>query len=485
MSSADIRDMLDLPSQAPSSSRPPPAKRAKTDGKKLDGIHRELHNLLGENTHAVAVMQNKFKDKPNWMQKPSPWVWTPFKNQARKDGLELYHWVRGTPTDDEYPFAKFNKDVEVPTYTQEEYDKALADTAWTPRETAYLFDLCREYDLRWLVIQDRYEYEPEENEPPSIRTLEDLKERYYFCCRKLMELRRDASGVDWTPRDLEQYNAMNFNKDKEVMRKQYLERLLSRSPAEIAEEERLILEYRRLQESSKKLVQDRKELLRLLESPQTANSFAQHQTPQGLSQLAGNILASDKNKRRKGMPDTAVQVAGTPGSRGAPGTPSAGAHPQAVGQAQQPQAAGGQNGVHGTKQTQPQTGRGPAPAAPAVSKAELAQSATAKKVAKRVPPGEEHLYGISYHDKLVQGVYLRSTKISTLKPTVQAKVASILAELGIAPKLAMPTAKVSDRCEALQQAINLLIETKKQADKLEHEVKVLSSSNAGLQSDAK
>ncbi|KAK9483054.1 hypothetical protein V1527DRAFT_474338 [Lipomyces starkeyi] len=482
MSSADIRDMLDLPSQVPSAARPPPAKRIKTDGKKLDGIHRELHNLLGENTQAVTVMQNKFKEKPNWMQKPSPWVWTKFKNQARKDDLELHHWVRGTPTNDEYPFAKFDKQVDVPTFSKEEYNQGLADTAWTPRETEYLFDLCREYDLRWLVVQDRYDYEPEENEPPSIRTLEDLKERYYFCCRKLMELRRDASGVDWTQRDLELYNAMNFNKDKEIMRKQYLERLLSRSPAEIAEEERLILEYRRLQESSKKLVQDREELLRLLESPQTANSFAQYQSPQGLSQLAGNILASDKNRRRKGVPEPAAQ--GGPVARAVPGTPNSGVHAQALAQAQQAHVAGVQNGVHGTKQT-PQAGRPSSQAAPAVSKAELVQSATAKKVVKRVPPGEENLYGISYHDKLVQGVYLRSTKISTLKPTVQTKVASILAELGIATKLAMPTAKVCERYEALQQAINLLIETKKQADKLDHEVKVLTSANAGLQSDTK
>ncbi|KAK9371377.1 hypothetical protein V1509DRAFT_614482 [Lipomyces kononenkoae] len=479
MSSADIRDMLDLPSQVPAASRPPPAKRIKTDGKKLDGIHRELHNLLGENTPPVTVMQSKFKEKPNWMQKPSPWVWTKFKNPARGDDLELYHWVRGAPSNDEYPFAKFNKPVDVPTFSKEEYDKCLADTAWTSRETEYLFDLCREYDLRWLVVQDRYDYEPEENEPPSIRTLEDLKERYYFCCRKLMELRRDASGADWTPRDLELYNAMNFNKDKEIMRKQYLERLLSRSPAEIAEEERLILEYRRLQESSKKLVQDREELLRLLESPQTANTFAQYQSPQGLSQLAGNILASDKNRRRKGAPEAAAQ--GGQVARAVPGTPNGGAPPQAV----TPQQAV-QNGVHGTKQT-PQPGRSAAAqaaATPAVSKAELAQSVTNKKVAKRVPPGQENLYGISYHDKLVQGVYLRSTKISTLKPTVQTKVASILAELGIAPKLAMPTAKVCDRYEALQQAINLLIETKKQVDKLDHEVKVSTSGNAVQESDA-
>lgn len=34
-SSADVRDMLDLPGRQAPPSRPPPAKRAKTEGKKF------------------------------------------------------------------------------------------------------------------------------------------------------------------------------------------------------------------------------------------------------------------------------------------------------------------------------------------------------------------------------------------------------------------------------------------------------------------
>lgn len=253
------------------------------------------------------------------------------------------------------------------------------DTAWTPRETAYLLDLCKEYDLRWLVIQDRYEYEPEEKEPPSIRTLEDLKERYYFCCRKLMDLRREEGTVEWTARELELYNAMNFDKEKELFRKQYLERLLSRSPAEVAEEERLILEYRKLQESSKKLVQERHDLLRLLESPQTSSSFAQFQTSQGLSQLAANILANDKNRRRKTGPEAATEAAAQQTlQKGA-----AASHGNSHGNAQHSQAAA----AHSHDSKSAQSANSPATATK-TSKADLAQSATAKRVAKRVPPGQ-------------------------------------------------------------------------------------------------
>ncbi|KAK7207806.1 SWR1-complex protein 4 [Myxozyma melibiosi] len=475
-SSADVRDMLDLPDRQEPSSRPPPAKRTKTEGKRFDGMNRELQNLLGDNTPAVTVIENRFKAKPNWKLKPTPWVWSKFKNSARSDDLEFSHWVRGTPSEDDYVFAKFNMPVDVPTYTEQEYEKCLADTAWTPRETAYLFDLCREYDLRWLVIQDRYEYQPEEKEPPSIRTLEDLKERYYFCCRKLMDLRREEGTMEWTPRELELYNAMSFNKDKEMARKQYLERLLSRSPAEVAEEERLILEYRKLQESSKKLVQERQDLLHLLESPQTSSSFAQFQSSQGLSQLAANILANDKNRRRKAVPESAEAAAQQPATqKGAPGHGSA--HGNAGGHGQQPAHA------HDAKASSSTQHNSPAAATTKVSKADLVQSATAKKVAKRVAPGEEHLYGISYHDRLTQGVFLRSSRVSTLKHTVQAKVQSVLAELSISSKLAMPTAKVCERYDALQQQITVLLDAKKQADKLEAEVKVLRAQKGGGQAE--
>lgn len=34
----------------------------------------------------------------------------------------------------------------------------LIDKEWTKEETDYLFDLVKEYDLRWQVIADRYNY---------------------------------------------------------------------------------------------------------------------------------------------------------------------------------------------------------------------------------------------------------------------------------------------------------------------------------------
>lgn len=41
---------------------------------------------------------------------------------------------------------------------------------WTKEDTDQLFDLCERFDLRFVVIADRF---------PSSRTVEELKDRYY------------------------------------------------------------------------------------------------------------------------------------------------------------------------------------------------------------------------------------------------------------------------------------------------------------------
>lgn len=41
---------------------------------------------------------------------------------------------------------------------------------WSREETDQLFELCERFDLRFIIIADRF---------PSSRTVEDLKNRYY------------------------------------------------------------------------------------------------------------------------------------------------------------------------------------------------------------------------------------------------------------------------------------------------------------------
>ncbi|PPS94138.1 DNMAP1/SANT/Myb-like domain containing protein [Cryptosporidium hominis] len=162
-------------------------------------------------------------------QKPiSNWEWVKFRNSARNDSLKLYHWskvqssnkqevcISGnkelnlkdkltkennsvlTPTDDTlqkdshtstYYFSKFNKHPTIYSIQSDQYNKFIKDIDpdWTEDDTYLLFDLCKEFDLRFIVIHDRYI-------PPSgkQRTLEQLKQRYYSVSKKLVELSFDS-----------------------------------------------------------------------------------------------------------------------------------------------------------------------------------------------------------------------------------------------------------------------------------------------------
>ena len=60
-------------------------------------------------------------------------------------------------------FHKFNNHApSVMEYSQYEYDQHLADPDWTMKETSYLFNLLREFDLRFVIAADRYAYETSE-----------------------------------------------------------------------------------------------------------------------------------------------------------------------------------------------------------------------------------------------------------------------------------------------------------------------------------
>ncbi|PWA84096.1 myb-like transcription factor family protein [Artemisia annua] len=168
------------------------------------------------------------------------WEWLSFTNSARKDNLELYHWVRvvnGTPPTGDYSFAKYNKSVDVIKYTDEEYEKHLTDSTWTKEETDQLFDLCERFDLRFVVIADRF---------PTPRTVEELKNRYYSVSRAILIARAPSpADVSGHPLVKEPYNISH-----EIDRKRALSLVLSqtkhqeRKDAEVLSEAKKIMESR-------------------------------------------------------------------------------------------------------------------------------------------------------------------------------------------------------------------------------------------------
>ncbi|KAF9918882.1 swr complex subunit [Lobosporangium transversale] len=141
------------------------AKRVHKTEKKPDGISRELYGLIGNNVSTVAFNNPTYKPKLNVSKKAVNWTWRPFVNPSRDDDLILHHWEKTrTDPNEEYRFYRFNKEIDMRTFTPEEYAAHLEDPDWTLEETNYLWELCRKFDLRWVVIQDRYEWPPQEQD---------------------------------------------------------------------------------------------------------------------------------------------------------------------------------------------------------------------------------------------------------------------------------------------------------------------------------
>ncbi|KAJ9696723.1 hypothetical protein PVL29_008774 [Vitis rotundifolia] len=167
------------------------------------------------------------------------WQWLPFTSSARTDNLQLYHWVRvvnGVPPTGDYSFAKYNKSVNVVKYTDEEYEKYLTDPTWTREETDQLFELCERFDLRFIVIADRF---------PSSRTVEDLKNRYYNVSRAILVARAASPGdVSGHPLVKEPYNV-----SQEIERKRALSMILSQTKQQERKDAEVLAEAKRITEA--------------------------------------------------------------------------------------------------------------------------------------------------------------------------------------------------------------------------------------------
>ncbi|KAH9730888.1 SWR1-complex protein 4 [Citrus sinensis] len=155
----DAKDILGIPKTQLPTTQEKKSRPQKEPQRKPDGISREVYALTGGLAPLMpSIDVSQLKKRP-----PSD---------------EKVRVVNGVPPTGDYSFAKYNKSVDVVKYTDEEYEKYLTDPMWTKEETDQLFELCERFDLRFIVIADRF---------PSSRTVEELKDRYYgVYCRHCM-----------------------------------------------------------------------------------------------------------------------------------------------------------------------------------------------------------------------------------------------------------------------------------------------------------
>ncbi|XP_017768205.1 PREDICTED: DNA methyltransferase 1-associated protein 1 [Nicrophorus vespilloides] len=220
--------------------------------KRPEGMHREVFALLyNDNKDAPPLFpsdtSNGYKQTKIklGMRKPRKWEWMSFTNPARSDNTLFYHWRRPSDETKEYPFAKFNKKIDIPIYTDAEYNQHLTTEGWSRQETDHMMDLARRFDMRFIIIADRYD-----TEKFPKRTVEEIKDRYYKVCGILAKL---------TNKKMYTYDA-----DHEKRRKEQLKRLYERTPEQIEEEQFLIGELKKIEARKKERERKTQDLQKLI-----------------------------------------------------------------------------------------------------------------------------------------------------------------------------------------------------------------------------
>ena len=212
---------IEQSSQPQQNSQKAQKRKEKDLMQKQTGMKRELMKLIGGVPSIVERAGNKGS------KNSSNWVWSPFTNPARKDNLKLVHWQRAEDVNKDYDYAKFNQNIDIVEFTEEEYNKLIKpnDRNWNYEQTRYLWDLIKRYELRFIVIMDRFD---EENY--GERTVESLKDRYYSVARTILEHRKmfDHPIIK-----------SGYNYEQEMKRRTYLEKTMNKSFAQLREENKL------------------------------------------------------------------------------------------------------------------------------------------------------------------------------------------------------------------------------------------------------
>lgn len=421
----------------------------------------------------------------------------PFTNPARADGLILKHWRRkpttGPPVQegddaamqDSEPadylencadYVKYNITVDMPDFTDEEYDAHLRSDDWSREETDYLFGIVKDYSYRWAVIWDRYEWQAlkrreralaeaaqqedgdaESNALAALpfaqsrdreRSLEEMKARFYDISAKLMKLR-----IPEVQMDAEQYSLYEtlskFDPVMERNRKMLATALMNRNMDEVKEEEFLLTELQRINMAANRLDAEREELRNRLDAPQantsTAAGLQSFTSSTALQALFQQLFQQDRSKKRSS------------GASNAPGRLSLSANDMI-------------NTPSASNSANRRTSMALPPAAPS------------QTPVKTLSPHQEHRFAVSTHDRLTSGVTFGSDKLLKMrqaKSNVQTqKIASALQELGVPEIIPIPTSKVADVFEQLVAKVGRLLDVRKVKEKEMGECRVLSRMKA-------
>jgi hypothetical protein len=170
-STRDVADILGGAASQPAQSRQkasssvrglslesPKDQKQKTVGK---GLSREIFALTGGAPQVTSPQKVQspftfFRDKRKGLNKHVHWEWKAFTNVARTDGLELKHWQKKGMEWDEYPFARFNKKLQILKYDDQEYEEHLLSNSWSKSESDKLIQLVQQFGMNFFLVHDRW-----------------------------------------------------------------------------------------------------------------------------------------------------------------------------------------------------------------------------------------------------------------------------------------------------------------------------------------
>lgn len=302
----DVHDILDA--NRPQIEEEPPAPIARRGPKpkgpkppaivrrKPPNMTRELFALLNTSDSDTPLLQsdyapmaqNSYKQiRANLsIKKPRKWDLVEFTSSARKDDLILKHWQREDKSQQDYLFAKHNKKIDdhIPKYKDTEYYQYLHCDQWTKEETDHLMQMCSRFDLRFIVMHDRWD----KNRFKTERSVEDLKERYYFVHNQLEKYRVSTTS----PPKLKEYDSLHERKRKEQLLKLY-----NRTKEQIEEEQNLLNELKKIEQKKRERERKMQDLQKIMDAGRSA---------------------PDHHKRHDSTPASVGRPSGT-GMRGMPG----------------------------------------------------------------------------------------------------------------------------------------------------------------------
>jgi DNA methyltransferase 1-associated protein 1 len=508
MASNDVRDVLNLPTD---DLAPRPSKKQKTTAPRhnLKGLAREVQSLGGDNPIAIVPEVSLYKKRRFANRKPAArWEHKQFRNSARDDQtLILRHWKRktepgqpgdhadaesseavkdengedGSKTEDvieDSAFSKFNVKVQIPEYNDEQYNAKLQNDDWTQEETTYLMTLVRDYDLRWPLIWDRYDFVPKAPEDADMngensavvpvakpRDMEDLKARYYEVAAKMMELQKAIQYMTQPEWDLHQ-TMVNFKPEQERERKKFALNSMSRSKEEAKEEESLLIEVKRIMARQERFNEERKELYQRLEYPHSDQDINAFKGSTGLANLLSTMQNMSQAKKRKPIagPEGTSPSVPTPGTNGQPASATSEAPPSRRESTAAPSA-----GVRDSIGAEKPLPAGNKKGQPAAERRKLNEQ-------------EEQIYGVSTHERLGSGPTFRYERVNKMfshkSGQQQTRIQNVLTELDIPIRLNMPTASVVAEYEKLVLAVTGLVDLRKLRDKLDGEIKIEEAKKA-------